>query len=479
MATINQHVPVLAVDDRPENLLVLKEILSSEDLELVCAGSGEEALRILLKQTFALILMDVQMPGINGFETAELIRGNQSTSKIPIIFITAGAADHQNRFKGYESGAVDFLFKPIETSILRSKVRVFAQLYTQRKQLEDRTSQLQDALHAAEVSLRAKSAFLANVGHEIRTPMNSIIGTCQLVQGTDLSEQQRTYITTIGSAASTLMNSINNILDSSALEAGRIVTTSATFSPVDMLKNLMESNTRSAIHNGLAMQLELDPAIPPQLTGDAKHLAQILGYLLDNALKFTPSGSITLAAQCLSIRDSIAQMRFEVRDTGIGISPEEQNHLFRPFVQIDESTTRRFEGVGLGLAISRQLCTLLGGTISVRSTRGQGSSFRINLPFILPDALDAYANVNEPDQGIVQDQQQQRPTGDMVQLWSMLKIMQEKLASHKPCRDEMNTLEKYNWPDMFAAEIKELIRAAELYRFESAMEIIAHLQERE
>jgi len=329
------------------------------------------------------------------------------------------------------------------------------------------------------VSLRAKSAFLANVGHEIRTPMNSIIGTCQLVQGTDLSEQQRTYITTIGSAASTLMNSINNILDSSALEAGRIVTTSATFSPVDMLKNLMESNTRSAIHNGLAMQLELDPAIPPQLTGDAKHLAQILGYLLDNALKFTPSGSITLAAQCLSIRDSIAQMRFEVRDTGIGISPEEQNHLFRPFVQIDESTTRRFEGVGLGLAISRQLCTLLGGTISVRSTRGQGSSFRINLPFILPDALDAYANVNEPDQGIVQDQQQQRPTGDMVQLWSMLKIMQEKLASHKPCRDEMNTLEKYNWPDMFAAEIKELIRAAELYRFESAMEIIAHLQERE
>ncbi|MEO6281680.1 PAS domain S-box protein [Roseateles sp.] len=252
---------------------------------------------------------------------------------------------------------------------------------TERRRVEDQLAHAKDEAQAAN---RAKSAFLANTSHEIRTPLNGLLGLGRLAQQPDLSdEQRRDYLNQMMDSAESLSGLISDILDLSKIEAGRLTLESQPFSLRDLLASIRLAYLTLAQARGLSFAVDIDPALPSWVFGDPLRTRQILSNYLTNALKFTAHGGITVSVKAMS-RNSQGSagewVHIEVSDTGAGIAAEQQARLFQPFTQADESTTRRFGGTGLGLSICRELATLMGGEVGMRSTVGQGSSFWAELP---------------------------------------------------------------------------------------------------
>jgi two-component system sensor histidine kinase/response regulator len=231
------------------------------------------------------------------------------------------------------------------------------------------------AKEAAEAANRAKSEFLANMSHELRTPMNGILGMTELALSTELSPELNEYLSIVKSSADALLVVLNDILDYSKIEAGKIAMDLAPFSMAEMVGDAMKSLAISAHRKGLELAYHLDPEVPPKLVGDSMRLRQVLLNLVGNAIKFTARGEVEVRVGVEGGEEAGVKLRVSVRDTGIGISPEAQSRLFQPFEQADTSTTRVYGGTGLGLAISRRIVNLMGGDVSVESIPGQGSVF--------------------------------------------------------------------------------------------------------
>lgn len=379
---------ILVVDDDPTKVMAIEAVLHSLDQTIVSATSGQEALRRLLTEDFAVILLDVNMPGVDGFETAEYIRQRRRSEHTPIIFLTA-YADDAFEDRGYALGAVDYLLMPATPNMLRAKVGVFVDLFQKSEQVKRQAEQRiqlaqeQAARAEAERASIAKSQFLTNISHELRTPMTAIIGMTDLSLMEPLSANVREYLGAVQTNAHLLLELLNEILDLSKLESGTLTLESAPLQLRRILNELKQTFGHRADQRGLELQIIADPAVPDNLIGDSLRLRQVIFNLLTNAIKFTEHGGVKLDVRVESSCDREAWIKFTVADTGIGISAADQQRIFSPFTQVDASTKRRRDGAGLGLAISADLISAMGGSRSVKSALGKGSEFSFVVPLLI------------------------------------------------------------------------------------------------
>jgi signal transduction histidine kinase len=396
---VESRVNILLVDDVPANLLALEAMLEGLGHNLVPARSGSEALKLLLDREFAMILLDVEMPGMDGFETATFIRAREETKHTPILFLTAAQRSSDQIFRGYAVGAVDYLLKPLVPEILRSKVASFAELAAKTQLVEQQARQLERALaveqqqaaelerknleleeerRRVELQSKAKSVFLASMSHELRTPLNAIIGFSDLLTqgvGGPLNERQREFVGHVLSSGRHLLNLVNDVLDLSKVEAGRMTLDRQWADLGPIIQAVRGVVSGLANKQGIALEIEV-PADLPSVHCDPVRIKQVLYNLLSNGIKFTPQGGRV----SLVVKRAGAWIEIAVTDTGIGIADKDLSRLFQEFEQIKSDTGSKPEGTGLGLALTRRLLALHGGTVTAASRAGEGSTFTARLP---------------------------------------------------------------------------------------------------
>lgn len=376
MSDIDAPINVLLVDDREENLIALEALLKREGLRFLTARSGEEALELLLVNDFALALLDVQMPGMDGFQLAEFMRGAERVRHVPIIFVTAGAADNHRRFQGYEAGGVDFIQKPIEPDILRNKAAVFFDLYRHRREVLAQRDALEEYSQALRRTDFNKNQFLAVLGHELRNPVMALQAGLELMErrgvpdgGDQIRQRMQIQVSQLGRL-------VDDLLDIARIDQGKI----------ELRKN--RADVRAVLQaavDGVQHKLDLGghlfdidmPAEPVWLTVDAARIIQVVGNLIGNAAKYTPHGGRI----ALSLTQAENAVTISVSDNGVGIPPDMQDKVFELYTQLQGPDVRSKDGLGIGLALVKQIVELHDGTIAVESDGlGAGSTFIVQLP---------------------------------------------------------------------------------------------------
>jgi signal transduction histidine kinase len=387
---------ILVVNDDPGSLLALVALLSdwAKDAccEILAARSGEEALRQVLQHDFAAILLDVNMPGMDGFETARAIHLRHRSSSIPIIFITAYHADEMDRLKGYQTGAVDYLFTPIIPQILKAKLSVFVALATKNMELRsqatilDRRRSELAAINArleieinerkmAEQQNKAKDDFLAMLGHELRNPLGAITSAASILGAGNASADQISYAKgVIQRQSQHLKRIVDDLLDLSRIMSGKILLDKRNFEFSKVAAACIETLKITGRAKQYTLNVHMESV---WMNGDPARVEQIVTNLLDNAFKYTPPGG-TIG---IEVRAEGEDVVFEVADSGVGISADLLPHIFDVFVQGDNSLDRTQGGLGIGLALVRQLVMLHEGTVQAGSEgEGRGSVFTVRMP---------------------------------------------------------------------------------------------------
>jgi signal transduction histidine kinase len=373
-----EPVYFLLVDDLEENLLSLEGLLRRDGLVLLKAHLGSEALELLLQYDVALAILDVQMPEMDGYELAELMRGTERTRRVPIIFVTAGAADRQRRFRGYETGAVDFLNKPIEPDILRSKASVFFELYQQRHQIAAQRDELKAYAEALTEADRRKDEFLATLAHELRNPLSPIRNGLDILRASPSAANAEEIRDMMDRQLSHLVRLVDDLLDVSRVSQGKVELRKEQIALGELLKTAVEASEPliSAGRHELVLDL---PDTEVWLDADLTRLSQVVSNLLNNAAKYTPEGGRIV----LSARRDGDDISMSVSDNGIGIPSDMLPRVFDLFTQVRDNLDRSRGGLGIGLALVKQLVEMHGGAIVAESDGpGKGSSFRLRLPVV-------------------------------------------------------------------------------------------------
>ena len=409
---VSAPVNILLVDDQPARLLSYRAILEPLGERLVEATSGTEALQRLMDEEFALILLDVNMPGMDGFETASVIHQHPRFERTPIIFVTAVNVTDMDRLRGYKLGAVDYVMVPIIPEILRGKVLVLAELFRKRRELQlanralhaaqaRELESLNDSLRQANAELaarngelrkeigertlaeerlretdRRKDEFLATLAHELRNPLAPMLNALNIRRLREPDTDDPLQVLMERQMA-LLVRLIDDLLDVARITRGKLVLRREATTLDDVLRSAIETATPLIERGRHSLRLQMPPEAVP-LNADPARLSQVFANLLNNAAKYSDPGSeIVLSARCTG-NDSV---EIQVRDHGIGLSAEQQRRVFELFAQADNAIERAYGGLGIGLTLVRRLVEMHGGEVAVHSDGlGHGSAFRVRLP---------------------------------------------------------------------------------------------------
>lgn len=384
-------VTVLVIDDEIEVLKGLTTCLEDCDYNVITADGGRKGLELFRQTNPDIVISDLRMPEVSGLDVIKAI--NHASPDTPVIMLS-GTGMLQDAVTAIRIGAWDYLMKPIEdTTILLHSIKSHldkARLIKENKKyhmglerlLEERTADLRAAMDAAQAANRAKDEFLANMSHELRTPLNAILGFTNLTLLAEQPPQHKEYLEIVRRSGMELLDIINDILDLSKIEAERIDLRSETFSPRTLVEEAVKTASITAKEKSLQLIYEISPSTPEWLIGDSFHIRRLMMNLLNNAINFTFSGHvfIKLGMDGSVGGDGSLLLHITVSDTGPGIPKELHESIFEPFNQADNSSTREYGGVGLGLTLCRRLLDKLEGKIWVESEMGKGSSFHFTVP---------------------------------------------------------------------------------------------------
>lgn len=394
------QVTILIVDDKAENIFALEKLLEKPGRSFLTAKSGKDGLTLALKNSFDLIILDVHMPEMDGFEVAQVLKSNKRTKEIPIIFTSAEKKERHSIMKGFEEGAVDYLSKPLDPDVTRAKVSAQLKIQQQKKELVEKNTSLEKAeahIHQLNVELqknlteleiskqqvehasRLKSEFISTMSHELRTPLNAIIGFSELLVDKKVGQinpKQEQYLDDILKSGNHLLRLINDILDLSKIEAGKMEILLEPCGVKEVMEEVCSVVKSLADAKGIILTVSIAPEVR-EIAADRIKLKQILYNLLSNAIKFTNrNGKVDIVVEPGMERG----ITLKIQDTGIGISPEGIRKLFSPFLQLDAGPVEKQQGTGLGLVLTRKFIELHGGSISVDSEVGKGTLFTVLLP---------------------------------------------------------------------------------------------------
>jgi len=371
---------VLIIDDEEANIIALTGILEPK-YEVYSAKCGRSAVNAAKMYCPDVILLDIIMPEMDGYEIFSSLKEIKETKEIPIIFLTSLREAVEEK-RGLLLGAADYITKPFSPDIVELRVR-------NQIRILDILRERSYMLEQAEIASESKSNFLSYMSHEIRTPMNSIMGFAELAMGVDdMPRQGLTYLDKIKDNTKWLLNIINDILDISKVESGKVVLENIPFNLEDIISRCDSVILPGAKEKNISLNLKVESLHGIRLKGDPVRLYQILLNLLSNAVKFTNKGSVKLTTAVIDKNENQVTIGFEVKDTGIGMTPKQANKIFEPFVQADSSTSRNYGGTGLGLMITSNLVSLMGGKLTVDSSLGVGSTFKFEVTFNTAEISD-------------------------------------------------------------------------------------------
>jgi two-component system sensor histidine kinase/response regulator len=372
---------ILIVDDRPENLISLQKVLQAHNFEVDTASSGEEALKKVLKNNYVLIILDVQMPDMDGFEVAEAISGFSKAKDTAIIFLSAVNTELKFITKGYLSGGLDYITKPVDINVLLLKIKTFYRIYEQNRKLNEVQEKLLEEIEFRKQAEHKKDEFISIASHELKTPLTSVKGYIQLLQRS-LNRDDKTMAQNHLEKASIQLEKLNelivDLLDISKIESGKMKFNMKSFCADDMVNNAIEMLQHSNPDFKITRLGKTDEMI----FGDEMRLEQVVINFVTNAIKYAPgTNQVNIT---INIKDE--KLYLAVKDFGIGISKEQQDKIFDKFYRVEENSNR-FNGLGIGLYICSEIINRHGGTIGVNSVPDEGSEFYFIIPITEEEIL--------------------------------------------------------------------------------------------
>ncbi|AOM76666.1 hybrid sensor histidine kinase/response regulator [Pedobacter steynii] len=373
---------ILIVDDTPENLISLKKVLEKNNFEVDTASSGEEALKKVLKNEYVLIILDVQMPGMDGFEVAEAISGYSKARETAIIFLSAANTENKFITKGYSSGGLDYITKPVDMDILLLKVKTFYRIYEQSRKLIEIQKALLDEIEFRKQAERKKDEFISIASHELKTPLTSVKGYVQLLERSiekgDVPTLKK-HLVKAQIQLEKLNELITDLLDISKIESGKLKFNKQPF----MIDALLDSVTEIIHQSNPEFKIIRTGTARKEICADEMRIEQVIINFLTNAIKYSPGTSEIH----IKVEERGDHIYVGVKDFGIGIDADQQKNVFEKFYRVEE-TAIHFQGLGIGLYISAEIIRRHDGEVGVQSIPGEGSEFYFSIPLYSTSETD-------------------------------------------------------------------------------------------